>query len=134
MSLHRHVEGVVTTLPHSFPPGFPAELAAEAFVRSEEAAWRPALALSVVVWLTTHGFAVLGTEVWRPEGSLIQSVPHFQSLKRQDNEDCNSFATRTAVQTSDYLKAFDGEFAKEGDVFINITWVSQSEFQNPKAT
>jgi hypothetical protein len=121
-------------LPHSFPPGFPAELAAEVFVRSGEAAWRPALAVSVVGWLTTHGFAVLGTEAWLHEGGLIQSVPYFQSVNRKDNEDWSSFVTRTAVQTSDYLKAFAGKFAKEGDVFINITWVSESEFQNLKAT
>lgn len=34
---------------------------------SGESAWRPQLAVGVVQWLSAHGYAVLATEVWRPE-------------------------------------------------------------------
>jgi hypothetical protein len=117
-----------------FPPGFPTELAAEAFVHLEESAWRPPIAMKAVEWLGEHGFAVLGTEVWRREGKAVQSIPYFQSVNRVDDEDWNSFVTRSALETSDYLKAFSEKFTKEGDVFINIVWVSESEFQKIKAT
>jgi hypothetical protein len=112
-----------------FPAGFPGELAAEAFRHSNDTAWRPPLAVSVIEWLGTHGFAVLGTEVWLPKGGLIQSVPYFQTVNRRNNEDWSSFVARAAAETNEYLKAFAGEFAKEGDVFINISWVSETEFQ-----
>jgi hypothetical protein len=119
---------------HAFPPDFPPALATGALVLSNEAAWSPALAATVVEWLEAHGFAVLGTEAWRPQGLVIQSVPYFQSANRKADEDWNSFVSRAAAETIDYLKAFDGEFAKEGELFINIFWVSESEFQDLKAT
>jgi len=111
-----------------FPPGFPPELAAQAFVHTGEAAWRPEVATGAVKWLCELGYAVLGTEVLRPEPRGIQSLPYFQSVDRNDNEDWMSFVTRAASETIDYLKAFAGEFAKEGDVYINVTWVTESEF------
>jgi hypothetical protein len=43
-----------------FPPGFPHELAAEAFVHLKELAWRPPMAIKTVEWLGAHGIAVLG--------------------------------------------------------------------------
>jgi len=112
-----------------FPPGFPPELTAQAFVHTGEAAWRPELATGAVKWLGEHGYAVLGTELLRPGQDGIQSLPYFQSVDRKDNEDWTSFVTRAASETIDYLKRFAREFAKEGDVYINLTWVSESEFR-----
>jgi hypothetical protein len=116
-----------------FPAGFPSELAAEAFVHSGEAAWRPNLAVLSVQWFGAHGYAVLGTEVLRPEQGGIRALPYFQSVNRGDNEDWSSFIARAAAETIAYLQKFEQEFAGEGDVYVNVTWVSVSEFQNLKA-
>jgi len=113
-----------------FPANFPSELAAEALVHSGEAAWRPQLALASVKWLGANGFAVLGTELWLPAGGTIQSLPYFQNVNRKDGEDWGSFVARATTETIDYLIAFAGKFGREGDVYVNVTWVDEFEFQN----
>ena len=115
-----------------FPHDFPAELAAEAFVHSKEPAWRPELATVSVQWLGAHGYAILGTEVLIAQRGAIQSLPYFQSVNRRDREDWNSFVGRAAAETITYLTAFKQKFEAEGDVYINLTWVSESKFQNLK--
>jgi hypothetical protein len=115
-----------------FPAGFPSDLAGAAFVHSGEAAWRPALAVASVEWLGAHGYAVLGTEVWLPMGGSIQSVPYFQSVDRKGNEEWDSFVARAAEETLAYLRAFKPKFVAEGDVYINVTWVSEAEFRSLK--
>lgn len=119
--------------PNLFPSGFPSELASAAFVSSNEAAWRPALALRSVEWLSTHGYAVLGTEFWLPRGASIQSLPYFQNVDRKGNEGWDSFVVRAASETLAYLEAFTPMFIEEGDVYVNVTWVSEAEFGNLKA-
>lgn len=111
-----------------FPPGFPTELTADAFVHSGEAAWRPQLAVASVEWFAAHGYAVLGTEVLRPEQNGIQSLPYFQNVNRKRNEDWTSFVARAAGETVAYIKAFEPRFAEEGDVYINLTWAGESDF------
>jgi len=113
-----------------FPPGFPSELASAAFVSSDEAAWRPALAARSVEWFGTHGYAVLGTELLRPEGGSIQSLPYFQNVDRKVNEAWDSFVARAAAETLEYLRVFTPKFIEEGDVYVNVTWVSEEEFGN----
>lgn len=116
-----------------FPSGFPSELVSAAFVAFNEAAWRPALAARSVEWLGTHGYAVLGTELWLPKDGSIQSLPYFQSVDRQGNEAWDSFVARAAAETLAYLKAFTPKFIEEGDVYVNVTWVSEAEFRNLRA-
>ena len=118
----------------SFPPGFPPELAAEAFVHSGEASWRPQLAIASIEWLGANGYAVLGTEVFIPQRGAIQSLPCFQSVDREDDEEWNSFVTRAAAETIVYLRTFKQRLAAEGDVYINLTWVNEPEFQSLKRT
>jgi hypothetical protein len=119
--------------PELFPSGFPSELASAAFVASNEAAWRPALAASCVEWLGTHGYGVLGTELWLPKDGSIQSLPYFQNVDRQGDEAWTSFVARAAAETLAYLKAVTPKFIEEGDVYVNVTWVSEAEFGNLKA-
>ena len=47
-----------------FPIDFPPELGVAAFKNGNEAAWSAQLALAAVAWLSIHGYAVLGTELW----------------------------------------------------------------------
>jgi hypothetical protein len=116
-----------------FPPNFPSELVTGAFVASKEAAWRPAQAAVSVEWLGAHGFAVLGTELWLPKDGSIQSLPYFQNVDRQGDEAWDSFVARAAAETLAYLRAFTPKFIEEGDVYVNVTWVSEAEFGNLKA-
>jgi hypothetical protein len=118
--------------PDLFPSGFPPELASAAFLSSNEAAWRPAIAGRSVEWLSTHGYAVLGTELWRPQGGSIQSLPYFQNVDRKRNESWDSFVVRSAAETLAYFRAFAPKFIEEGDVYVNVTWVSEAEFKNLK--
>ena len=115
-----------------FPVGFPSALASAAFLHAGEAAWRPALATASVEWLGAHGYAVLGTEVLLPMDGAIQSLPYFQSVHRKSNEEWDSFVARAAAETLAYLRAFTPKFSEEGDVYINVTWLSEAEFRNPK--
>jgi hypothetical protein len=55
------------------------------------------------------------------------------SIDRQGDEAWDSFAARAAEETVAYLAAFAPKFIEEGDVFVNLTWVSESEFRNLKA-
>jgi len=116
-----------------FPVGFPSELAAVAFVHSGEAAWRPALATAAIEWLGAHGYAVLGTEVWLLIGGSIQSLPYFQKVDRELHENWPSFVARASAETLGYLRRLRPKFNEEGDVHINVTWVSESEFQDSNA-
>lgn len=124
------VLGMDQPLSPEFPSGFPSELASAAFVNSTEAAWRPALAVRSVEWLGTHGYAVLGTELWLPRDGSIQSLPYFQNVERQGNEAWDSFVARAASETLAYLRAFTPKFNEEGDVYVNVSWVSEAEFEN----
>ena len=116
-----------------FPSGFPSELASAAFVSSNEAAWRPALAARSVEWLGKHGYAVLGTELWLQKGGLIQSLPYFQNVDPKRDEAWDFFVVRAAAETLAYLKAFTPKFIEEGDVYVNVSWASEAEFRNLKA-
>ncbi len=119
--------------PGLFPSGFPSDLALAAFVATNEVAWRPALAARSVEWPGTHGYAVLGTELWLPKAGSIQSLPYFQNVDRQRNEAWHLFVARAAAETLAYLRAFTPKFIEEGDVYVNVTWVSEMEFKNLKA-
>jgi hypothetical protein len=118
--------------PDLFPSGFPSDLASAAFVASNGASWRPALAARSVEWFGTHSYAVLGTESWLPKDGSMQSLPYFQNVDRRGDEAWESFAARSAAETLSYLKAFTPKFIKEGDVYVNVTWVSEAEFRNLK--
>jgi len=80
-------------------------------------------------WFGAHGYAVLGTEGLLPRGEAIQSVPYFHSVERKPDEDWDSFVARASAETIDHIRAFEQRFAEEGDVYVNLTWVSEAEFQ-----
>jgi hypothetical protein len=116
--------------PDLFPSEFPSDLASAAYVASNEVAWRPALAARAVEWLGTHGYAVLGTEVWLTKDGSIRSLPYFQNIDRQNDEIWDSFVTRAAAETLAYLRALTPMFIEEGDVYVNVAWVNETEFRN----
>jgi hypothetical protein len=114
-----------------FPPGFPSELVAAAFCMSNEAAWQPPLACVAVEWLMANGYAVLGTEALIPlKNGGIQSLGNIQSVNnREDQEPWGAFVDRAATETLEHLRDFANPFPALGDVYINMAWVDEAEYQ-----
>jgi hypothetical protein len=120
------------------PPEFPAELAAAVFSRGDEVAWPPALAVSAVDWFGSHDYAVLGTELWLLQGDGIQSLPtgrggmpevHGNTVNRHIHEAWTSFVARSAADTRAYLHSFNlADIAEQGQLYFNIVWVSEADF------
>jgi hypothetical protein len=116
--------------PDLFPTGFPSDLTSAAFAAANEVAWRPVLAARSVEWLGTHGYAVLGTELWLPKDGSIHSLPYFQNIDRKGDETWDAFVARAAAEALAYLKTFAHMFTEEGDVYVNVTWVSEADFRD----
>jgi hypothetical protein len=112
-----------------FPAGFPSDLADAALLHSNEAAWRPELAVASIEWLGAHCYAVLGTEVLLPKHDSVQSLPYFQRVDRRKDETWESFVARSTDETTAYLKTITEIVTEEGDVYINVTWASEAEVQ-----
>ena len=123
-----------------FPARFPLEIASEAFVANNEAAWRPAPACKAIEWLAANGYAVLGTELWLLENDgTIQSAPlgssgmrevHGNSINRERGEAWALFASRSAAETLAYLRSFNpADIVENGEVYFNVVWASESDFQ-----
>jgi hypothetical protein len=119
------------------PVNFPLELANSAFLSGSEAAWKLNDALVAVRWLGTHGYAVLGTELWLLRGSVVNSLPvgrsglpevHGSTVTHKVTEEWVSYVGRAAAETIAYLQAFNPrDIIQEGDLYFNVTWVSESE-------
>jgi hypothetical protein len=60
-------------------------------------------------------------------------LPYFQKIDRHGDEAWDSFVARAAAETLAYLRAFIPKFIEEGDVYVNVTWVSEVEFGSRKA-
>jgi len=122
-----------------FPPNFPPELAYEAFVPHNEAAWTPPLAVIAVNWLGVNGYAVLGTELWVVNGARRNAMPfgvtggpeiHGNTVGRQSRESWSAFVVRSRVETLDYLRSFSpADIVSQGELYFNVTWVSEEEYE-----
>jgi hypothetical protein len=55
-------------------------------------------------------------------------LPYFQNVEREGDEAWHSFAARAAAKTVAYLRSFTPKFIEEGDVYVNVTWMSETEF------
>ncbi len=98
-------------------------------VTQKEVAWRPAFAPLAIEWLAAHGYAVLGTELWLPKTESVQSLPYFQTIDREPDEPWALFVSRAAAETLAYLRASERMFSAEGDVYVNVTWINEADFQ-----
>lgn len=111
------------------PAGFPSDLADTALMVSNQVAWPPALAAASIEWFGAHGYAVLGTEVLLPQHGSVQSLPYFQSVDRKKDEAWDPFVARATAETLAYLRTISQKLVEEGDVYINVTWVSEADFR-----
>jgi hypothetical protein len=122
-----------------FPFDFPPELAAAAFVSTNEAAWPLLIAVVAVDWFSLHGYAVLGTELWVLQDERIQSLPiglsglgevHSNVVNREGNEEWSSFVARAGAETRTYLQAFKpSDIVERGQLVFNVTWISKADFE-----
>jgi hypothetical protein len=127
------------TLLELFPPNFPPELAAAAFIATDEVAWPPSAAAAAVDWFSTHGYAVLGTELWLLQGPRIQSLPiglsgmrevHGNTVNRESEDTWSSFVARAGAETRAYLQAFKpSDIVEQSQLFFNVTWISEADFK-----
>jgi hypothetical protein len=127
--------------PESLPANFPPELAAKVFIsRSGETAWRLDVAATTVEWFGTHGYAVLGTELWLLQDGWIQSLPigtsglgevHGNAVERKhENEAWDSYVDRCAAETIRYLKSFNpADIVEKGDLHFQVVWVSEDGYE-----
>ena len=123
-----------------FPPDFPSELAVAAFRAGDEAAWPSMLATAAVEWFGTHGYAVLGTELWVLGGANIQTLPigasgmrevHGNTVKRESEEAWSSFVARAAAETRAYLQLFNPwDIVEPGQVYFNVVWVNEADYEH----
>ena len=121
-----------------FPPDFPSELAVAAFRGGDEAAWPSMLAAAAVEWFGTHGYAVLGTELWVLEGANIQTLPigvsgmrevHGNKVNREREEAWSSFVARAAAETRAFLQLFNPwDIVEPGLVYFNVVWVNEADY------
>jgi hypothetical protein len=120
------------------PSSFPAELASVAFSSGDGVAWPPDLAVLAVEWFGSHGYAVLGTELWVLQTDGIQSLPvgrdgirgvYGNTVDRQKDQAWSSFVVRSADETRKYLQAFNpSDIVEQGQMYFNIVWASESRF------
>jgi hypothetical protein len=92
----------------------------------------------VVEWFGGNGYAVLGTELWCLQDDGIQSLPigrsgmrevHGNTVNRQSQEGWPAFAIRSAAETRAYLQSFDcNNIVEKGEVYFNIVWTSEKDF------
>lgn len=125
--------------PDFLPPSFPAELADLAFSLEDEMAWSRDRAVLAVEWFGSHGYAILGTELWVVQTNGIQSLPlghdrtrgvYGNAVSRQGDEAWNSFVARSMAETRAYLQAFNlSDIAEPGELYFNVVWVSESGFK-----
>jgi hypothetical protein len=125
-----------------FPADFPAQLANLAFWSGAEVAWPHDRATLAVEWFGTHGYAILGTELWVVQATSIQSLPlgadgtrgvYGNAVNRHKDETWSSFVERSVVETLEFLRAFDAsEIVEKGTLYFNVVWVSESRFKELK--
>ena len=89
-------------------------------------------------WFGSHGYAVLGTELWVVQIDGIQSLSlghdgmrgvYGNIVNRQKDEAWNSFVVRAMAETRSYLQTFDSsKILEPGQLYFNVVWASESDF------
>ncbi len=91
----------------------PELLRTRAVILSGEMAWPAEDALRVIEWLSGHGFAVAGVELWRDAGS----VPRWLGSGACSSES----PSECAREALNFIREFEA-FEPAHDNFYNLTW------------
>ena len=104
-------------------------------------AWTPDVAADVVEWLRRNDFGLLGTELWviRPNGQICALYTDTEgrlacwgmSVKRNQDESWAAFVARAAAEVQASIAKLDeSDVMTPGRVFINLTYVTESEYDS----
>jgi hypothetical protein len=125
---------------------FPADLERDAFRSGDEFGWTREQAIAAIEVLRRHDLAILGGELWYVEDGLIQpSVPqrqgpnalHVWDTERQPGEIWANFVQRGAYDALTRVESWPEPESVPPDlpgrILYNLTWVSESEFEELKS-
>ena len=109
--------------------------------QSGEMAWTPDVAADVVEWLSRNDFGLLGAELWviRPNGQICALYTDTEgrlacwgiSVNRNQDESWAAFVARAAAEVQASIAKLDeSDVMTPGRVFINLTYVTESEYDS----
>ena len=109
--------------------------------QSGEMAWIPKVAADVAEWLSRNDYGLLGAGVWvvRPNGEVCTLYTDTEgrlacwvvSVNRTQSESWAAFVARAAAKVHDSIaKVGESEVMTPGQVLINLTYVTESEFDS----
>jgi hypothetical protein len=124
------------TLPANFPQG----LAAAAFLKGEETAWKKEDCLATINWLSHNSYAILGFELWliRDDGISTaistKSGPATYVYNRDPTrgENCEAYVLRSAKEAADCIAAFgwpEVSLEPPRAAYFNLTWEDREWFR-----
>lgn len=95
----------------------------QAVILSGEAAWPKETARGVIDFLLRNGYAVLGIELWVPEGGVPRVVgwSDYDVVSSGDWDEYVQLNAQHAIQELEKM-------APEGSLY-NLTWISRDEFK-----
>ena len=102
----------------------PENLRKQVVFLSNEPAWRKDFAKQVIESLSKLGFAVLGIELWMPEGD-VPRVIGWSEYNIEYSGDWGDY-----VQKNLEFAMRDIERVTEENVLFNLTWVSPNEVED----
>jgi hypothetical protein len=92
--------------------------------------WSSGSACTATLYLEQN-FGLYGGEIHSlPIGQSALPEVHGNVVNRRPDELWADFVSRAASETVGYLRSFNpSEIVEPGDVFFNVTWVNEREFQ-----
>jgi hypothetical protein len=123
------------------PANFPDELTAAAFVNGEEAAWEQKDCLAAIDWLSRNGYAVLGFELWLPQGGGIRTAIstkagpaiYVSSCDPMKGESWDDYVQRSGREAAEHIGGFrwpEDSLERPRPAYFNLTWVDKEWFWN----
>ena len=118
----------------------PEELARTAFRSGNEMAWKQGDCTAAIEWLRSVGRAILGTELWRVDGSTIRTAIwtkagpaiYCTACDPLQNERWGDYVERSANSAIGSIASFrwpDDSTESPSLVYFNITWADRAWFR-----
>lgn len=102
----------------------PNDLQEQAIILSGEPAWPKKPVRDVILHLSSNGYAVLGLEVWLPEGD-VPKVVGWSEYNIEDFENWNDYVSKNQRSALDDLNKLP-----DGDELYNLTWINEKEYRD----
>src|SRR4051794_35767978 len=109
----------------------PAELAAQAIVLAGEPAWPPDAARRVIEYLRQSGVAVLGIEMWLPEGGSPRVLTSWCSRYNVAfTGDWHAYVEENAREALADISSAEQSGELPPEVLVNLTGTSREEWES----